>query len=101
MKQKIKAKGHYTYEYISKVKGQGRQYRHTADNIGGGGIFGCGVVGGSKFIGTGHRGIPDAPGRGISPIPLATGDDSRDSLLLAEVLPFERPRAVPFGMLNA
>ena len=29
--QKIKAKGHYTYEYISKVKGQGRQYRHTAD----------------------------------------------------------------------
>ena len=31
MKQKIKAKGHYTYEYISKVKGQGRQYRHTAD----------------------------------------------------------------------
>ena len=31
MKQKIKAKGHYTYEYISKVKGQGRQYPHTAD----------------------------------------------------------------------
>ena len=31
MKQKIKAKRHYTYEYISKVKGQGRQYRHTAD----------------------------------------------------------------------
>ena len=30
MKQKIKAKGHYTYEYISKVKGQGRQYAHTA-----------------------------------------------------------------------
>ena len=31
MKQNIKAKGHYTYEYISKVKGQGRQYPHTAD----------------------------------------------------------------------
>ena len=31
MKQEIKAKGHYMYEYISKVKGQGRQYRHTAD----------------------------------------------------------------------
>ena len=29
--KKIKAKGHYTYEYISKVKGQGRQYPHTAD----------------------------------------------------------------------
>ena len=29
--KKLKAKGHYTYEYISKVKGQGRQYRHTAD----------------------------------------------------------------------
>ena len=29
MKQKIKAKGHYTYEYISKVKGQGRQYPHS------------------------------------------------------------------------
>ena len=31
MKQKIKAKGHYTYKYISKVEGQGRQYPHTAD----------------------------------------------------------------------
>ena len=29
--EKIKAKGHYTYEYISKVKGQGRQYPHTAE----------------------------------------------------------------------
>ena len=33
--KKFKAKGYYTYEYISKVKGQGRQYRHTADlNLG-------------------------------------------------------------------
>ena len=31
MKQKIKAKRHYTYEYIGKVKGQRRQYPHTAD----------------------------------------------------------------------
>ena len=31
MKHKtFKAKGHYTYPYISKVKGQGRQYPHPA-----------------------------------------------------------------------
>ena len=57
--------------------------------IGGGGILGCGVVGGSKITGTGRRGIPEGPGCGISAIPLVTDDDSIGSLLLAEVLPFE------------